>query len=207
MQIHPQTRATSNTPHHSLSHSCLALHRTGPVKSGAHNSNTITQFVSVVVCPVWSSDSHDPAVCGASSHLPLLLPLLLDKPTRTPRCRVALRPSTALFFCDGDAAAAAVANLSSSSFLLRFAPSSSLAFLSFSFSSFLRCRSRASSCFRNSRSASHAPSAVVYRFSPLVWEFADPAPPQLLTHSCPCQLPGQRTPVARTAPGLCFPSA
>ena len=86
--------------------------------SKQQHSNTV---VSVVVCPVWSSNSHDPVVCGASSHLRLLLPLLSDKPTRTARCRVAWRPATALFFCDGDAAAAAVANLSSSSFLLRFA--------------------------------------------------------------------------------------
>ena len=45
------------------------------------------------------------------------------------------------FFRNGDAAAAAVANLSSSSFLLRFARSSSFAFFSFSFSfsSVLRC--------------------------------------------------------------------
>ena len=119
-------------------------------RSQNQHSNT---DASVVVCPVWSSDSHDPAVCGASSHLPLLLPLLLDKPIQTPRCRVACRPSTAPFFCDGDAPAAAVANLFSSSFLLRFARSSSLAFFSFSFSSFLRCFSRAYSCFRDSRSA------------------------------------------------------
>ena len=64
-------------------------------RSQNQHSNT---DASVVVCPVWSSDSHDQAVCGASSHLPLLLPLLLDKPTRTPRCRVGCRPSTALFF-------------------------------------------------------------------------------------------------------------
>ena len=119
-------------------------------RSQHQHSNTV---VSAVVCPVWSSDSHDPAVCGASSHLPLLLLLLLDKPTWTPRCKVAWRPSTALFFCNGDAATPAVANLSSSSFLLRFARSSSFAFFSFSFPSFLRCRSRASSRFRNSRSA------------------------------------------------------
>ena len=119
-------------------------------RSQNQHSNTVA---SVVVCPLWSSDSHDPAVYGASRHLPLLLPLLLDKPTGTPRCRAACRPSIALFFCDGDAPAAAVTSLSSSSVLLRFARSSSFAFFSFPFSSFLRCFSRASSCFRNSRSA------------------------------------------------------
>ena len=73
-----------------------AQDRPSHIKRSQHqHSNTVA---CVVVCPVWSSDSHDPAVCGASSHLPLLLPLLLDKPTRTPRCRVACRPSTALFF-------------------------------------------------------------------------------------------------------------
>ena len=55
----------------------------------------------VVVCPLWSSDSHDPAVHRGSTHLQLLL----DKPTLTPRCRVAWRPPAALFFCDGDAPA------------------------------------------------------------------------------------------------------
>ena len=104
-------------------------------RSQNQHGNTVA---SVVVCPVWSSDSHDPAVFGASSHLPLVLPFLLDKPTRTPRFRVACRPSTAFFSCDGEAPAAAVANLSSSSFLLRFARSSSFTFFSFSFSSLLR---------------------------------------------------------------------
>ena len=93
---------------HSLSHSCLGLHKTGLVTSGAINCSRVTQVVPVVVCPVWFGDSHDPAVCGASGHLPWLLPLLLDKPTHTPRGRVARRPSTALFFCDGDATTAAV---------------------------------------------------------------------------------------------------
>ena len=48
---------------------------------------------------------------------------------------------------------AAIATLSFSFFLLQFARLSSLAFFSFSLSSFLCCRSGASSCFRNSRSA------------------------------------------------------
>ena len=92
-----------------------------------------------------------PAVRGASTHLPLVLPPLLGSPTLTPCATVACNPSTACFFCNREAAAAAVASLPSSSFLFRWAHSSSFAFFSFSFSSFFRCRSRASSCFRNSR--------------------------------------------------------
>ena len=49
-------------------------------------------------------------------------------------------------------------------------------------------------------------SAVVYRFSPLVWEFPDPAPPQLLAHYNPPYLRGQGTPAAGTAAGLCLAS-
>ena len=92
------------------------------------------------------------AVRGASTHLPLDLPPLLGSPTLTPQARVARKPSTARFFRDGEVATA-VAGLSSSSFLFRWARLSSLAFFSFSFSSFLCCRCRASYCFRNSRSA------------------------------------------------------
>ena len=67
-QIQPQTRTASNRTHHSLSHSCLGLHRTSPVTSGAHNTSMVAPFVYAVVCPVWSSNSQDPAICGASGH-------------------------------------------------------------------------------------------------------------------------------------------
>ena len=54
---------------------------------------------------------------------------------------------------------------------------------------------------------SHARCAAAFRcFSPSAWEFADSAPPRLLTHSCPRLLPGQGTP-AGIAAARCLPSA
>ena len=151
----------------------------------SHEART-TPAPSHSLCP-WLYVRYGPATVmiqhmWAPSHLPLLLPLLLDKPTRTARCRVAWRPSIALFFCDGDATRLPLPIypplLSSCDLLAHplwpFSPSRSPPFYVAAPVPPLASATRAQ--------PSSARSGAVYRFSPLVWEFVDLAPPQLLTH-------------------------
>ena len=82
--------------HPPLTHICLGLHRTSLITSGPWNYISVTQLVSVVVCLLCPSDSRDPSVLGDFSHFLVLLPLLLDKSTPKPRCKIGWTPSTAL---------------------------------------------------------------------------------------------------------------